>query len=708
MVQVSFDNRAIRVDDQRTFLLSGTLHYPRSTQGMWPYLMKKCADSHLNAVETYVFWNFHERIRNRFDFSGRLDLEHWCNLAADHGLYVILRLGPYICAETSYGGFPAWLREVPGIRMRTNNPPFQKEMERWIRQLRDYIDPLLAPNGGPIILVQLENEYSMIKDNYGDEGTKYLNWCGELGRSLELGVPLFMCVGASSGAIETINAFYGHEFISKQRENHPDQPALWTENWTGWYDIFGYPHHVRSPENLAYSVARFIAGGGTGVNYYPFYGGTNFNRESMYLQATSYDFDAPLNEQGFPTQKFCHIIKLNYILKQYADVLVSSNIPTPQNLGPLQNAWSYRHGDRSIAFICNDDDNGVTVSFEGQSYLLSGRSVAIIGGGEFLMNTGELSFSCARWRGVETVAAPALSFSWRSEPTPGRWSDIMKSPVQSEKPLQQLEFTRDETDYCWYSTDIFMKEEGEAKLALEGVGDFVHVFVDEKPAGSTQPPLLNHRGSPDGPGFHQSFAFSLASGMHKLDILCCSLGLIKGDWMIGDANMAEERKGLWGRVIINGKECRGPWTIQPGLMGEKDGLHEDTGFYFKWNDDWEAAKNRPLRWWSAMFDRPDGNDPLVVDLSGMQKGLAWLNGHCLGRYWLVPAFPQNTWLKKAPVAFEGLGEPTQRYYHIPFEWVKGSENRLVLFEEIGGDPSSVRICRKVWSAPCIEGVTGFQ
>src|SRR5450432_1987095 len=333
---VSYDSRAVTIDGKRTLLLSGAIHYPRSTPALWPELMQRSREAGLNTIETYVFWNLHEAQRGVFDFSERLDLLHFCKVAQEYGLYVILRVGPYICAETNYGGLPAWLRDVPAIQMRTFNQPFMHEMERWVHMVIEYLDPMFVSNGGPIILLQLENEYNNISAQYGVEGQRYLQWVSDLANKLDLGIPSIMCLGAAPGSLETINSFYGHVQIDEHRSRHPDQPALWTEDWPGWYDTFGYAHRTRSAEDCAYAVARFIAAGGTGVNYYMWHGGTNFERSAMYLQTTSYDFDAPLNEYGLPTTKAQHLAHLHSILHEYADVLVMQERATAQMLGTQQ------------------------------------------------------------------------------------------------------------------------------------------------------------------------------------------------------------------------------------------------------------------------------------------------------------------------------------------------------------------------------------
>jgi beta-galactosidase len=161
-MHVSYDHRALLLDGKRTLVLSGAVHYPRSTPAMWPGTLRHMRKSGLNTVETYVFWNLHERKRGVLDFSDRLDLVHFCRLAHAEALHVILRIGPYICAETNYGGLPGWLRDVPDIQMRTDNEPFKREKARWVRLVAELIRPLCAPHGGPVILAQIENEYDNI------------------------------------------------------------------------------------------------------------------------------------------------------------------------------------------------------------------------------------------------------------------------------------------------------------------------------------------------------------------------------------------------------------------------------------------------------------------------------------------------------------------------------------------------------------------
>ncbi|KAK9275963.1 hypothetical protein L1049_023238 [Liquidambar formosana] len=184
-IDVSHDGRAITINGERKVLLSGSIHYPRSTAQMWPDLIKKAKEGGLDAVETYVFWNVHEPQRRQYDFSGNLDLIRFLKTIQDEGLYAVLRIGPYVCAEWNYGGFPVWLHNMPGVELRTANDVFMNEMQNFTSLIVDMVkqEKLFASQGGPIIIAQ----------------------------------------------INTCNGWYCDSFTP----NNPNSPKMWTENWTG-------------------------------------------------------------------------------------------------------------------------------------------------------------------------------------------------------------------------------------------------------------------------------------------------------------------------------------------------------------------------------------------------------------------------------------------------------------------------------------------
>jgi hypothetical protein len=694
MSTVSYDSRAVLIDGRRTLLVSGSIHYPRSTPAMWPGLMQLSRESGLNTIETYVFWNLHEQRRGVLDFSDRLDLPRFCRLVQAAGLRMILRIGPYICAETNYGGFPAWLRDVPGMRMRTWNQPFMDEMERWMRALCEVLRPMFAPAGGPVILAQIENEYANVARQYGEDGRRYLAWCADLAKSLNLGIPWVMCSGAAPGVLETINGGWPHAGIDAHAREHPDQPALCTELWPGWYETWGYPSPVRSPESLAGAVARFVAAGATGVNYYMWHAGTNFGREAMYLQTTHYGFST-LDEFGRPTTVTRHMARLHHLLSEHADVLLENPRPSPVPLGDKQAAWIYGQGDRQLVLLSNDDEKAAAhVTFEGTAYDLAPQSTQILAGGRVLMDTARVEPASVVRRTVDPIPCILSKFKRWDELLPGDWPAELGPPIVANKPVEQLSLTHDETDYCWYSASVVAgkSDPAESVLVLEGAADVIHVFVDGRLAATTPTPLKEDRGPVDGAGFRQEFRLKLAPGRHALSLLACALGLIKGDWMLGGANMAEERKGLWGPVRWNGKIVQGPWRMRPGLAGERVGLPGDGGALARWRPVTGQGRQKPLGWYRATFARPAGEGPVVLDLRGMTKGLAWVNGRCIGRYWLLPSTGgREPWLT-GWMSFKGDPQPTQWLYHVPREWLRDA-NTLVLFDELGGAPTHVALCR---------------
>lgn len=707
-MNVSHDHRALTLNGRRTLILSGAVHYPRSTPGMWPAILRHMRKSGLNTVETYIFWNLHERRPGVLDFSDRLDLVRFCRLAQAEGLNVILRIGPYICAETNFGGLPGWLRDVPGIRMRTDNEPFKREMARWVRLVAEVIRPLTAPNDGPVILAQIENEYDNIAATYGDDGRRYLQWCVDLAQSLDLGIPWITCaagraaeagqddaVASADGSLETLNAFRAHEIIGAHFQAHPKAPALWTENWTGWYQTWGGVLPKRQPDELAYATARFFAGGGGGVNYFLWHGGTNFGRESMYLLTTSYEFGGPLDEYGLPSTKALHLARLNHALNACAADFIDCERPVVTDIAPGQVVCTYTSG---LAFLCNDSTKPALIPHQNRKHKLAPRSVQIVraDGKKIYDSAAPLRPIRRTWKSAGVKLAP---FGRRAEPLPSGWPAALATPHTAAKPVEQLALTRDETDYCWYETrlDISAAEAGPGTLTLERTADIVHIFIDGKLAATTPAPLRERRGRFNEGRFTQTFDLKLPAGRHTLSILACALGLIKGDWMIGYANMADESKGLWAPVRWNRRKLAGPWRMQPGLLGEHTALPSDAGELATWEAPPVRHTGHPLTWWRTTFARPRTPGPFALDLGGMIKGLVWLNGHCLGRYWNIPeSDPMGPWMGWMKGSLDAIpsGTATQRHYHVPGDWLR-EHNTLVLFDETGGAPATIRLLQRV-------------
>lgn len=309
------------LDGEEFTIISGAIHYFRVHPDYWRDRLLKLKACGFNTVETYICWNLHERKEGVFDFSGRLDLVRFIKEATELGLKIILRPGPYICAEFDFGGLPSWLIGYPDMKIRNNNPLFLSKLEKYLVQVFDRIRPYLCTNGGNIIMLQVENEYG----SYGDD-KDYLNAVADIYRRNGMDVLLFTSDGGNdlmhrSGSIDGVfcSANFGSDpesnfaIIKKYR---PNQPLFCSEYWNGWFDHWYDKHHTRSGEDTAKTLDTILSMGAS-VNFYMLHGGTNFGFtngancfENYEPTVTSYDYDAPISECGDLTEKYYQIKKV--------------------------------------------------------------------------------------------------------------------------------------------------------------------------------------------------------------------------------------------------------------------------------------------------------------------------------------------------------------------------------------------------------------
>ncbi|WP_455362126.1 glycoside hydrolase family 35 protein [Streptomyces sp. SYSU K21746] len=297
-------------------VLAGTLHYFRVHPGQWRDRLERLAAMGLNTVDTYVAWNFHERRPGGHRFDGWHDIECFVRTAQETGLDVIVRPGPYICAEWDNGGLPAWLTDRPGMRLRSSHAPYLEEVARWFDVLVPRIAGLQAANGGPIVAVQVENEYGSFGDDHA-----YVRWVHdalvergitELLYTADGPTELMLDGGSLPGVLATATfgsrAGQAAQLLRSRRER---EPFLCAEFWNGWFDHWGEKHHTRAAESAASTLDEILSEDGS-VSLYPAHGGTNFglwagaNHDGGSLQptVTSYDSDAPIAEHGALTTKF--------------------------------------------------------------------------------------------------------------------------------------------------------------------------------------------------------------------------------------------------------------------------------------------------------------------------------------------------------------------------------------------------------------------
>jgi len=299
-------------------ILSGEMHYARIPRAYWRDRMEMAKAMGLNTIATYVFWNVHEPEPGVWNFSGNADLPEFLREAQQEGLRVILRAGPYSCAEWEFGAFPAWLLADPKMEtaLRSNDPAFMVPAERWLMKLGQEVAPFQIGRGGPIIAVQMENEYG----DFGS-GQEYLKHLHEIFLKAGFtGALLFTTnptrgeeKGSLPGTYAAVNFGIGHaaqglDFLERFR---PGQPLFAAEYWPGWFDHWGQPHQTRP---IAPQIADLetILSRGASLNLYMFHGGSSFGfmsgaswTDSQYMpDVTSYDYDAPLDEAGHPTPKY--------------------------------------------------------------------------------------------------------------------------------------------------------------------------------------------------------------------------------------------------------------------------------------------------------------------------------------------------------------------------------------------------------------------
>ncbi|MDN6161815.1 MAG: beta-galactosidase [Atopostipes sp.] len=311
------------LDGEETKILSGAIHYFRIHPKDWYHSLYNLKATGLNAVETYVPWNLHEPKEGTFDFKGLLDIVRFIELAESLDLMVIVRPSPYICAELEFGGLPAWLLEKD-CHIRTSDPKFIHYVDQYYERLLKKLTPLLITNGGPIVMMQIENEYG----SYGED-KDYLKAVKELMLKYKIDVPLFTSDGTWEAALESgslikegilptgnfgsdgkanfKNLKYFHDKYEK------DYPLMSMEFWDGWFNNWGKEIVTRNTKDLVKALRETVQDGS--FNLYMFHGGTNFGfttgtsegDEYDLPQITSYDYGAPLDEQGNPTKAYYEI-----------------------------------------------------------------------------------------------------------------------------------------------------------------------------------------------------------------------------------------------------------------------------------------------------------------------------------------------------------------------------------------------------------------
>ncbi|MDI2125497.1 glycoside hydrolase family 35 protein [Yinghuangia seranimata] len=567
--------RGFTLDGRPFRVLSGALHYFRVHPAQWDDRLARLRAMGLNTVETYVAWNRHEPEPGRFDFTGPNDLAGFVRAAARHGLKAIVRPGPYICAEWELGGLPAWLLKDPGMRLRCAHPGYLAAVDRYFDALMPELVPLLAENGGPVIALQVENEYG----SYGNDARYLRHLADGLRRRGATGL-LFtsdgptepmMQGGTLAGVLPTANfGSRAGESFEVLRRWSPDGPPVCMEFWNGWFDHWHEPHHVRDAADAAAVLDEMLAAGAS-VNLYMAHGGTNFgfmnganeDAEHGYQPTvTSYDYDAAISEAGELTPKYW---AFREVIGRHADLPAAPPPPAPPRL---------KLGDVRLPH-----------------------------------------------------AAPLLAHL-----------DDLSTPVLSPHTL-----TMEEVDQAYglilYRTWVSGPREP-GPLHLDGLADRAQVFLDGVPVA-----VLDR--STAGPGGADATAHlpAVPAGGARLDILVENCGRVNYGPGLHD------RKGITRGVRLE-RQNLFSWQIYPLPFIDAPVLPDGAA---------AALPGTPvLR--RGTFEVADPADTFVR-LDGWEKGLCWVNGFHLGRYW--SAGPQRTLYVPAPVLRRGLNELTVLELHGP-------------------------------------------
>ncbi|XP_020918841.1 beta-galactosidase-1-like protein 2 isoform X4 [Sus scrofa] len=326
------------LEDSAFWIFGGSVHYFRVPRAYWRDRLLKMKACGLNTLTTYVPWNLHEPERGKFDFSGNLDMEAFILLAAEVGLWVILRPGPYICSEIDLGGLPSWLLQDSSMKLRTTYEGFTKAVDLYFDHLMARVVPLQYKNGGPIIAVQVENEYGSY--NKDPAYMPYIKKALEDRGIVELLLTSDNEDGLSKGTVDGVLATINLQSQNELRLLHNFlqsvqgvRPKMVMEYWTGWFDSWGGPHHILDTSEVLRTVSAIIDAGAS-INLYMFHGGTNFGfiNGAMHFQdymsdVTSYDYDAVLTEAGDYTPKYIR-------LRELFGSISGASLPLPPDLLP--------------------------------------------------------------------------------------------------------------------------------------------------------------------------------------------------------------------------------------------------------------------------------------------------------------------------------------------------------------------------------------
>jgi beta-galactosidase len=560
---LTIKNGQFLLNGQPYQIISGEMHYERIPRKYWRARLQMAKAMGLNTVTTYVFWNLHEPKPGVYDFSDNLDVAEFVRIAQQEGLNVILRPGPYSCGEWELGGYPAWLLANPKMVLRSNTPAFMEPTTRWMMRLGKELAPLQMDRGGPIIAVQLENEYG----SFGDDKV-YLEHLRQ--NLLHAGFTdslLYTADGAGRFtrgnlpgllAVATFGTGKARKSLADLKAYQPGMPVMSGEYWVGWFDQWGEKHSVVDQSKIADEYA-WMLDQAYSVNLYMFHGGTSFgfmnganiDGGDYHPDTTSYDYDAPLDESGRPTPLYT---TLRNIIARHNKTTALPPIPA---IPP--------------------------------------------------------TISIPQFKLTESIPL------WKTLP----------APIAAPQPLP-MEMVGQSYGYILYRTQI--AEPARGVLIFDHLHDYAQIYLNGTLAGTLDRRMAQDRLWIDVPNKNT-----------QLDVLVENSGRVNyGPWIL------TERAGIQGSVTLNGNTLTG-WQIYSLPMSDPSALPFASA---------SAETNSGPMFYRGKFNLTKTGDTFL-DMSSMAKGVVWINGHILGRYWDIG--PQRT-------------------LYVPGPWLKTGENKVVVFD----------------------------
>ncbi|MDB5277207.1 MAG: beta-galactosidase [Ferruginibacter sp.] len=562
-------------DGKPTAIYSGEMHYARIPREYWKQRLQMAKAMGLNTITTYVFWNFHETSPGVWDFkTGNHNLREFIKTAAAEGLMVILRPGPYACAEWEFGGYPWWLQNNKNLVIRTNNKSFLDSCNTYITKLITEIKDLQITNGGPVIMIQAENEFgSYVAQRKDIPLSEHKAYSAAIKNQLVkagVTVPLFTSDGSwlfEGGTIEgALPAANGEDDVANLRkvvdQYHGGKgPYMVAEYYPGWLDHWAEPFPKVSTEAVLKQVKKYLDND-VSFNFYMVHGGTNFGftaganydkDHDLQPDMTSYDYDAPISEAGWVTPKYTALRDMFKTVVKYPVPVVPPAIP------------------------------------------------------------------------VITIPSIKLTSSLDLE----AYKSVVK-PVVSDTPLS-FEALNQGYGYVMYTKQFDQPVNG--KLTIKGLRDFATVYVNGERKG-----VLNR--------YYNTYSMDIhIPAKAKLEILVENMGRINYGSEINN-----NLKGIISPVMIDSATITGGWLMYRLPMDKMPVLADGSC---------KSMKGQPTLYGATFTLNKTGDN--FLDMHKWGKGIVFINGHNLGRYWSVG--PQQT-------------------LYVPGVWLKKGSNKVVIFEQL--------------------------